>query len=217
MVMEMHHILETLNKVDSTEGKIRFLEKCLFEEKKESVRSKVLALLRKLKKKRTSFEDLHITHLEKETRESIVEEILIQTKEKEIKKEESKREGSAKLETIVEPNSAIERAAEESALIKEAKNLEGPVIIAKDYILGDKNGAIMQDYKPGSGGQKDYHPQTQQEQIIGNYMPRTDLSKDPFEAELPEEEYKSMKILKVGAEAEMKEEKYKRKLTQGLV
>ena len=199
--------MDILGKIESMDGKVRFLEKCLFEEKSSNeTRTKVLELLHKFTKKRVSFEE-RIRQQEKEKMASVVEEVAPPVGRK---KEPAKPKRAVRLESAVE-NPA--REAEEP-LMKTATE-------TKDYLAEEP---AKEQKKEGRG--EGYRPKSEEEQTYmrpnartieeGRYLPKIALPKPVLEQEhVSEEEYKRRELFKVGREEETKKEEYKKKLLRG--
>ena len=211
--MEISHIMEVLNKIESRSGKIRFLEKCLFEEKSDAKRSKIMVMLRGMQKKREPFE-ARIKQVEKEKIESVVEDVYIPIKESKPKKESQKAQKKIKLE------SAVEEPMPRTAPVETGETLSGTSI--KDYTAempepGKALTETLQEYKPKSV-ESGYRPRQQDETRTEAYVPRTDMPKSQLEqGNIPEEEYKKRELLRVGEEAKKKQDEYKRKQLLGMI
>lgn len=203
----MSSIMEILGKIESQDGKVKFLEKCLFEEKNDENRSKILQLIHKLTRRRVSLES-RMRQLEKEKIDSVVEEIAPPLIDKKIKKEPVRQVKTARLESALED--------ERRAGIME-EGVPGKSEQTKDYLAAGLNekpkaSGESQGYKQKANQESSY----MREKIApeATYRRETEQQRThPEERHLPEEEYKRKEMLKVGKEKQKKEEDYMRKIT----
>jgi hypothetical protein len=209
MLMEIQQIMDILGKIESVDGKVRFLEKCLFEEKSSAeTRTKVLELLHKFTKKRVSFEE-RIRQQEKEKIESVVEEVAPPVGRKKESKEPAKQKRAARLESAVE---------------NPLRGTEEPLVettATKDYLAGEpakepKKEGAEEGYRPKSAEEQTYMRPNARTIEESRYLPRIALPKPALEQEhVSEEEYKRRELFKVGREEETKKEEYRKKLIRG--
>jgi hypothetical protein len=211
MLMEIQQIMDILDKIESHDGKVRFLEKCLFEEKNDNNKIKILGLLRKLTKRRFSIEE-RIRQREKEKIESVVEEFAPPLIDKKIKKEPERQVKTVRLESAVEPSARENELLDREPITSSAST--------KDYITEEsperpKKIGDTESYRPKSAEESTYVQRNARTFEEGRYLPKIDLPKPILEKEqVSEEEYKRRELFKVGKEAEVKKEEYRRKLMQ---
>lgn len=210
MLMEIQQIMDILGKIESVDGKVRFLEKCLFEEKSsDETRTKILELLHKFTKKRVSFEE-RIRQQEKEKMASVVEEVAPPVGRKKESKEPAKQRRAARLESAVEPAAG---GSEENPMEK--------ATATKDYLAErpdkeHKKESTEEGYRPKSEEEQTYMRPNARTLEEGRYLPRIALPKPALEQErVSEEEYKRRELFRVGREEETKKEDYKKKLLRG--
>lgn len=215
--MEISSILDILGKIETEGGRLKFLEKCFFEEKSDENRLKILELLRKYArnaKARRSFES-YIKQLQKERRAAVVEDVFVPGPEKKKKAEPKKEE---KLENILENLNKEEPESEKKDELPKKDYLPAALREAVDgaegaYKLRETG---YQQKKDAQGNS--YVPRQE------GYVPKEDMpsmhqgvKRDVIDERLSKEEYKKREQFMISKEQdEKKQEAYKKKLLLGL-
>ena len=203
-------IFETLNKIASRTGKIRFLEDAMFNEPEEN-RMDLLKLIKNLKGEgdKTSIEG-RIEQQLKETKDAIVDEVDIPAAPSKPKspghilsQTSNMRDLEAELRRLPTPGlETIETVAEEVAVPRTLPD-EAPAQGAYSALTQEK----ASSYRHASEA-----PGYLRNETPGwNAMPAMNLTKEDEEKLQPEEEYKRTGIFRLGMETKQKQEAYRRR------
>ena len=199
MIMDISSITETLNKIDSDGAKIKFLEKCLLEEKSDYTKLKIIDLLRKLNKNKVSFEN-YLRQLVKEKKIELIKGLMKQSTSARVSKEERKSQNiqlEAVIESEIERNKLIEALSPAAAIPPRATD-------SKVYTPRDERAINDEGYKQKSV-QEGYRPKEQKES--SSYTPKTET----------QEGYKKNEQFKLGVEEDEGKKEYKRKVLKGVI
>jgi len=197
--MDISSITETLNKIDTESAKIKYLEKCLLEEKSQTTKSKIIDLLKKLKKDKLSFEN-YLKQLVKEKKIQLIKELIKQSPGFRPPKEERKRQNTqleAVIESELERNKLIEALSPSAAV--PPRNAETQVYVPRNERSTKDESYTLKTADKGYRSKEQIEP--------SSYAPRIES----------QEEYKKKEPFKVGIEDEQKKEEYKRKVLRGMI